>query len=574
MKFTKMFFYTLRETPGEAEIASHQLMLRAGLIRRLASGIYTYLPLGYRALRKVENIIREEMNRAGAQELLMPAMQPVELWEESGRLDVYVNENILFRCKDRMGRWFALGPTHEEVVCETARSMIKSYRDLPFNLYQIQAKFRDEIRPRFGLMRGKEFIMKDAYSFDIDMEGMNVSYQAMYDAYTRIFRRCGLSARPVEADSGAIGGAVSHEFMILAESGEDTVVSCDKCDYAANMEKAEVGGTAGEPDGNIEMLPREEVPTPGVRTIEELSKFFNVGPETFVKTLIYKADGKPVAVILRGDHQLNEIKLRNALGAASVELADEAAIEQVTGAPVGFAGPQGLDKRVDIIMDAGVAPMKNFISGGNRKDVHMKNINRGRDFEARITTDLREAVEGDRCPRCAGGKLQLRRGIEVGHVFKLGTKYSIKMNVVYTDEGGKEIPAVMGCYGIGVGRTLAAVVEQHHDDNGIIFPVAVAPYEVYVTAISVKDEAQVKAAEEIYNGLNALGIEAVLDDRDERPGVKFKDADLMGFPVKIIAGRAVKDGQVELQVRRAGGKNLVPLAGLTEHVRKLLGEIV
>jgi len=572
MRFSKMFFQTLRETPGEAEIASHRLMLRAGLIRRLASGIYTYLPMGYRALRKVENIIREEMDRAGAQEMLMPALQPVELWEESGRLDVYLAENILFRSKDRMGRWFALGPTHEEVVCEAARARVRSYRDLPFTLYQIQTKYRDEIRPRFGLMRCKEFGMKDAYSFDLDVDGMNVSYEAMYKAYVRIFERCGLSARPVEADSGAIGGEVSHEFMILAESGEDTIVSCDSCDYAANLEKAEVRAGAEDVPPDVEPKPLEDIDTPGVRTIEQLTEFLGVSASELVKTLIYMADDRPVAVLLRGDHQLNEIKLKRALGAGDVALANDETIERVTGAPVGFAGPQEIKKDVDIVMDRDVAPMSNFISGGGRTDVHTRNVNRGRDFQAAVTADIREAAGGDPCPRCDGGKLRMRRGVEVGHVFKLGTKYSEKMNVVYTDPEGIEHPVVMGCYGIGVGRTLAAVVEEHNDENGIVWPVAVAPYEVYITPISVDNREQVEAAEKIYSDLAADGIEVVLDDRDERPGVKFKDADLIGFPVKVIAGKALKDGNLEVQVRSDKEKMMVKTGDIKATVRTLLGD--
>lgn len=571
MRLSKSFFTTLRETPGDAEIASHRLMLRAGLIRRLSSGIYNYLPMGYRALKKVENIIREEMDRAGAQELLMPALQPVELWEESGRLDVYVSENILFRCKDRQDRWYALGPTHEEVVCDVARSRIKSYRDLPFNLYQIQTKFRDEIRPRFGLMRGKEFIMKDAYSFDVDVEGMNASYDAMYNAYVNIFRRCGLRARPVEADSGAIGGDASHEFMILAESGEDTVVFCGSCDYAANMEKAEVGGEFSAPE-NPEMKDIVDIETPNVRTIEELTAFLKIKANKLVKTLVYKADGKPYVALIRGDRQLNEIKLKRILGASEVELADEKTINEITGAPVGFAGPQGLDKKVDIIMDREVLQMVNFYSGANRAEAHVKNINHGRDFQAKVIADIREAADGDQCPRCAEGKLSLGRGVEVGHVFKLGTKYSKKMNVVYTDSEGAEHPAIMGCYGIGVGRTLAAVVEEHNDENGIIFPVSIAPYTVVVIPIAVTDSAQMVAAEEIYGILNDAGIETVMDDRDERPGVKFKDADLVGYPIKLVVGKGIAEGKVEISARRVGEKNLIDKNEALAVVRGLIEE--
>ncbi len=573
MKFSELFYYTLREVPGEAEIPSHQLMLRAGLIRRLASGIYSFLPLGYRSLKKVETIVREEMDRAGAQELFMPVLQPFELWEESGRLEVYRNENILFSAKDRMGRWYALGPTHEEVVSSLARARIRSYRDLPFTVYQIQTKFRDEIRPRFGLMRAREFEMKDAYSFDIDNEGLNASYKKMYDAYTRIFERCGLRFRAVEADSGAIGGDVSHEFMVLAETGEDTIVACKNCTYAANLEKAEIGGAVEDVSPETELLDMKDVDTPNQRTIEEISAFLKVTPDRILKTLIYMADGRPVAALVRGDHQINEVKLRKALSAAELALADDETIERVTGAPCGFAGPQAMKEKVFIVMDRSVAPMSNMIAGGCRTDVHTLNVNRNRDFTADLIADIRNAEPGDACPRCNEGSLVFHRGIEVGHVFKLGTKYSAKMNIVYTDTDGVEAHVIMGCYGIGVGRTLAAAVEQSHDENGIIWPVQLAPYVVYVMFISSEDPAQVKAAEEIYEELTAAGIETILDDRLERPGVKFKDADLIGFPIKVVTGKALKDGNVEVQIRVKKEKRLVPRDGIVETVKSIIGEI-
>lgn len=572
MKFSELFFYTLREVPSEAEIPSHQLMLRAGLIRRVASGVYTFLPLGYRTLRKVETIVREEMDRAGAQEIFMPVLQPIEMWVESGRLPVYLAENILFRTKDRIGREYALGPTHEEIVSDLARARIRSYRDLPFTIYQIQTKFRDEIRPRFGLMRAKEFGMKDAYSFDADAEGMNASYKKMYDAYMRIFERCGLKFRAVEADSGAIGGDVSHEFMALAETGEDIVVACGKCDYAANLEKAGVGGDPGDPPAGAELKPTEDIDTPNQRTIEEISVFLKVAPDRILKTLIYLADGKPVAGLVRGDHQINEKKLKRAAGAETLERADEATIERVTGAPVGFAGPQGLKEKITVVMDRGVLPMSNMVAGGNRVDVHTINVNRGRDFVPDIVDDIRVAVEGDACPRC-GGTLEFRRGIEVGHVFKLGTKYSKAMKVVYIDESGAEKPAVMGCYGIGIGRTMAAAIEQNFDANGIVWPVAIAPYVVYVMPISACDAEQMAAAGRIYRKLTDAGIETVLDDRDERPGVKFKDADLIGFPLRVVAGKALKDGKVEVQIRRNGEKRAVPLEGVAAKIKKIIEEI-
>jgi prolyl-tRNA synthetase len=573
MKFTELFHYTLRETPSDAVIPSHSLMLRAGLIKQIASGVYAFLPLGYRALRKVETIVREEMDRAGAQELFMPVLQPLELWRESGRLDIYLQENILFRTKDREDRSYALGPTHEEVVSSIARTRIRSYRDLPFTLYQIQTKFRDELRPRFGLMRAREFCMKDAYSFDIDMGGLNDSYKKMYAAYTRIFERCGLKFRAVEADSGSIGGDASHEFMVLAETGEDIIVACGACNYAANLEKAEIGGELEDIPSDSELKPTEDVDTPNQRKIEEISAFLKVPSQQILKTLIYLADGKPVAALVRGDHEVNEIKLRKALKADTLELADPETIEKVTGAPVGFAGPHALKEKIIIVMDRSAAPMTNVVTGGCRVDVHTINVNRNRDFNVSLISDIRAAVPGDKCPRCGEGTLNFHRGIEVGHVFKLGTKYSKPMNVFYTDTDGVETPVIMGCYGIGVGRTLAAAVEQSHDDNGVIWPIPLAPYIAYVMPISVDDEPQMSAATAIYDELNDAGIETVLDDRKERPGVKFKDADLIGFPIRIVTGKALKDGNVELQIRRTGEKRLVPRADILQTVKSVIKEL-
>jgi prolyl-tRNA synthetase len=548
-------------------------MLRAGLIKQIASGMYAFLPLGYRAFRKVEQIVREEMDRAGAQEIFMPVLQPIELWRESGRLDVYLEENILLRTKDREDRTYALGPTHEEVVSSIARARINSYRDLPFTLYQIQTKFRDELRPRFGLMRAREFCMKDAYSFDVDMDGLNDSYKKMYDAYARIFERCGLRFRAVEADSGVIGGDASHEFMVLAETGEDVVVSCRDCIYAANLEKADVGGELTDIDPAAELKPMQDVDTPDQRTIAEISAFLNAPPERILKTLIYLADGKPVAALVRGDNEVNELKLKKALKADKLELADAATIERVTGAPVGFAGPHALKERIFIVMDRGAAPMTNVVTGGCKKDVHTINVNRGRDFNVNLIADIRFAVPGDACPRCVAGKLEFHRGIEVGHVFKLGTKYSVPMQVVYRDTDGVDAPVIMGCYGIGVGRTLAAAIEQSFDGNGIIWPVPIAPYTVYVMPISTDDPVQTAAAEEVYNELNAAGIETILDDRPERPGVKFKDADLIGFPIRIVAGKALKDGNVEVQIRRTGEKRAVSRAAVLEAVKSIIKEL-
>lgn len=548
MRYTKYFIPTYREIPAEAEVISHQLMLKAGFIRKLTAGIYTYLPAGLRSIRKVENIIREEMNRAGAIELLMPAIQPAELWQESGRWDVYGKELLRFR--DRHNREACLAPTHEEVITDLVRKEIRSYKQLPVNFYQIQTKFRDEIRPRFGLMRCREFIMKDAYSFDVDEEGANKSYEAMYEAYTRIFTRCGLKFRAVEADSGAIGGSYSHEFMVLADTGEDQLVSCTKCDYAANLEKAEVKpapASASDSPAADKQAPLEEVETPGIKTIEQLSEFLSVGPEALMKTLIYLADGKPVAALVRGDHEINETKLKNFLGASVVELAPTDIIEEVTGAPTGFAGPVGL--KVKIIADYGIQDGKNWVTGGNKVDVHLQNVRLGRDFQVDSFADLRLITPEDPCPRC-GAPIRFSRGIEVGHIFKLGTKYSKAMRALFLDEKGEERAIVMGCYGIGVGRTVAAAIEQNHDEHGIIFPIPIAPFEVMVLALQMHDPGVREAAEKLYKGLLDKGIEVILDDRDERPGVKFNDADLIGIPVRVTVGqKGLEKDQVEIKIR-------------------------
>jgi len=548
MRYTKYFIPTYREIPAEAEVISHQLMLKAGLIRKLTAGIYTYLPAGLRSIRKVENIIREEMNRAGAIELLMPAVQPAELWQESGRWDVYGKELLRFR--DRHNREACLAPTHEEVITDLVRKEIRSYKQLPVNFYQIQTKFRDEIRPRFGLMRCREFIMKDAYSFDVDEEGANKSYEAMYEAYTRIFTRCGLKFRAVEADSGAIGGSYSHEFMVLADTGEDQLVSCTKCDYAANLEKAEVKpapASASDSPAADKQAPLEEVETPGIKTIEQLSEFLSVGPEALMKTLIYLADGKPVAALVRGDHEINETKLKNFLGASVVELAPTDIIEEVTGAPTGFAGPVGL--KVKIIADYGIQDGKNWVTGGNKVDVHLQNVRLGRDFQVDSFADLRLITPEDPCPRC-GAPIRFSRGIEVGHIFKLGTKYSKAMRALFLDEKGEERAIVMGCYGIGVGRTVAAAIEQNHDEHGIIFPIPIAPFEVMVLALQMHDPGVREVAEKLYKGLLDKGIEVILDDRDERPGVKFNDADLIGIPVRVTVGqKGLEKDQVEIKIR-------------------------
>ncbi len=563
MRYSQYLLNTLKETPADAEVVSHQLMMRAGMIRKLAAGIYNYLPLGLRSIRKVEQIVREEMNRAGAIELLMPMVVPAELWQESARWEQYGKE--LLRLKDRKDADFCLGPTHEEVVTDIVRREVRSYRQLPLNLYQIQSKFRDEIRPRFGLMRGREFIMKDAYSFDVDEAGADVAYDKMYQAYRCIFERCGLRFRAVEADTGNIGGSSSHEFMVLADSGEDAIVSCDSCEYAANVEKAELRDA-----GVVALAPTEaltKVATPGQRTIEEVAAFLKVEPVRLIKTLILRTDGgETVTVLLRGDRELNDIKLCRLLGCNEVELADEETVRRVTGAPSGFAGPVGLKGR--ILADFEVRAMTDAVTGANEVDAHYTGVAWGRDFTVEAFADLREAVAGDLCPRCAG-KLEVWRGIEVGHVFKLGTKYSQALGATFLDAQGQEQVTFMGCYGIGVGRTVAAAIEQNNDENGIIFPMPIAPFQVIVTMVNPNDAEVSAAAEKLYADLLGLGIEVLLDDRDERPGSKFKDADLLGIPLRVTVGaRGLKDGALEVQERRSGAREMIPLVKVAEAVAK------
>ena len=565
MRYSNFFIPTYKEIPSDAEIISHQLMLWAGLIRKLTSGIYTYLPAGLKSIKKVENIIREEMNRAGAIELLMPAVQPGELWQESGRWDYYGRE--LLRFKDRHNRNACFGPTHEEVITDLVRREIHSYKQMPVNFYQIQTKFRDEIRPRFGLMRGREFIMKDAYSFDVDEEGTDRSYERMHKAYTRIFQRCGLKFKAVEADSGAIGGSFSHEFMVLADTGEDQIINCLKCDYAANLERAEVniGDNTNEFVDN-DLKPLKEIDTPDIRTVEELTSFLTISPDQLIKTLIFVADEDLVAVLVRGDNELNETKLRNFLGVQNVELANVELIEKATGAPVGFAGPVGIE--VKIVADQTIRGMKNFVTGGNRKDLHLRNVNIDRDFKVDSFGDLRMITPQDVCPKC-GGEIQFRRGIEVGHIFKLGTKYSQALNAVFLDEQGKEALIIMGCYGIGVGRTMAAAIEQNHDKDGIVFPIPVSPFEVTILPIQMHKASVVETAEKVYRELIDYNIDVILDDRDERAGVKFKDADLLGIPVRLTVGlRGVKSGQVELKIRHESESTNVPVGDISAVVRE------
>lgn len=568
MRYSEMFLPTGREVPSDAEVISQQLMIRAGMIRKLTSGIYSYLPLGYRVIRKLEQIIREEMNKAGAQEVHMPMVQPTELWQESGRWEHYGKE--LLRFCDRHDHEYCLGPTHEEVITSLVRNDIKTYRQLPRNLYQIQTKFRDEVRPRFGVMRCREFGMKDAYSFDVDEEGAEKSYEKMFVAYNNIFRRCGLKFRPVEADSGSIGGKYSHEFMVMAESGEDAMVFCEKCSYAANLEKAEIACPERKEIYEEDWRSLEEINTPDVRTIEEVSAFLNVKPQDIVKTLIFDADGKQYAVLIRGDHEVNEIKVKNYLGADEVELASDEIIMKVTGAPRGFAGPVNI--KIPILVDYSVIDMINFVTGANRENYHFKNVNIGRDFQIQAFADLRFATVRDACPRC-GRNIKFARGIEVGHVFKLGTKYSKAMKAAFLDKDGQEKIMIMGCYGIGIGRTVAASIEQSHDENGIIWTMPLAPYQVIITPVNVNEEEVMKSAESIYKSMLDENIEVIFDDRDERAGVKFKDADLIGIPLRVVVGQKnLVQGKVELKIRKTGENKLYALEEIVQQVKQIIDQ--
>lgn len=551
MKMSNLYFHTLREDPSEAEIPSHKLLLRAGMIRKIVSGIYGFMPLGLKSLKKIEQIIREEMNEKGAQEILMSAIQPAELWQESGRWNAYGPE--MFRLNDRHNREFCLGPTHEEVFTDIVRNEVNSYKELPLNLYQIQTKYRDEKRPRFGLFRSREFIMKDAYSFDKDWEGLDKSYKDMYDAYSKIFTRCGLNFRPVEADTGAIGGSDSHEFTALSEYGEGVIAYCDTCDFAATSERAECIDESLWVEEQFDEV--QEVETPDIKTIEEVADFLQVPVERTIKTLLFKAGEEIVAVLIRGDRELNETKLINVLGIPEhcVEFASPEEVERVTGAETGYAGPAGLSE-IKIIMDSELKDMCNMIAGANKTGYHVKNLNYGRDFNADITVDLKLIKEGYQCPSC-GQPIRLARGIEVGQVFKLGTKYSEAMGAIYRDENMKEQTMIMGCYGIGVSRTLAAIVEQNYDEDGIIWPMAIAPYEVVITVVNTKDEVQMKLSEQIYLQLKRGGIDVLLDDRAERPGVKFKDADLIGIPIRITVGKKAGENIVEYKLRSEKDKS-------------------
>ncbi|UQZ37134.1 proline--tRNA ligase [Paenibacillus sp. PK3_47] len=565
MRQNNLLASTLREAPSEAETASHRLLLRAGYIRQLAAGIYTYLPLGRRVLRKIENIVREEMEAAGAQEVLLPAMQPAELWRESGRYEVYGKE--LVKLQDRHEREFVLGPTHEEVITTLLRGEISSYRRLPVTVYQIQTKFRDERRPRSGLLRGREFLMKDAYSFDIDLEGLDRSYVQMYAAYQRILARCGLNYVAVQADSGAIGGeGGSHEFMAISDIGEDIVAVCSECDYAANLEQAEVHAGERTPlQLNGDALPAaEKIHTPAMRTIQELEQGLNITAEQVIKTLVYTGGDKTFAVLVRGDHEVNEIKAARAMGVSEVSLAGYEALKDTAGVESGFVGPVGLS--MPILADRAVAEMAQAVTGAGEKDYHLRGVVPGRDFSLDHVGDFRNAAEGECCPQCGRGVLHFHQGIEVGHVFKLGTKYSEKLGADYLNAAGRKHHMIMGCYGIGISRLAAAVAEQNHDEQGLIWPSALSPYRVHILLMSVKDKEQAAAAEALYEQLTQSGIDVLLDDRDERAGVKFKDSALIGIPIAIVVGKDAVAGKVEWMDRRENTKELMNISDAAARV--------
>jgi prolyl-tRNA synthetase len=570
MRWTQSLIPTMKETPEGAEIPSHVLMLRAGLINQVMAGAYTYLPLGLRALKKAERIVRNEMDGAGAVELLMPAISPLHLWEQTGRVHAFGDVLIQFSVKRQNRKVpMVLGPTHEEVITDLISRQISSYRQMPITLYQIQTKFRNEERPRFGVLRTSEFLMKDAYSFDATLESLNRSYESMYAAYCRIFTRCGLTFLPVEAESGPIGGDASHEFMIPAENGEDSILHCKDCGYAANQEKAEIGPRDLAPP-NVPPAELKRVDTPGATTIEQVSKFLGCRPQDMIKTLIYSADGKPLAVLLRGDHDANENKIRRAAGVKSLELASPEVILEVTGAPVGFAGPVGLKGDVRIIADRDVQAIVNGVTGANAADQHLTGVNLTRDFAPSLFADVRNALDGDPCPRCSS-IVRMRHAIEVGHVFKLGTKYTDALGAKYLDANETLQPIIMGCYGIGVNRIIAGLVETSHDANGIVWPVALAPYEVAICPVKVTDEASGRTTDELAAALKAAGVDVLVDDRDVRAGVKFKDADLIGFPLRVVIGeRGLKEGKLELKWRWESQAETIPLEGAAAQIAELI----
>ncbi|MFD6439122.1 proline--tRNA ligase [Peribacillus sp. NPDC060186] len=566
MKQSMTLIPTLREVPADAEIKSHQLLLRAGFMRQNSSGVYSFMPLGKKVLQKVEAIVREEMDNAGAVELLMPALQQAEFWQESGRWYTYGPE--LMRLKDRNNREFALGATHEEVITSLVRDEVKSYKRLPLTVYQIQTKFRDEKRPRFGLLRGREFIMKDAYSFHANQESLDAVYKKLYDAYANVFSRCGLDFRAVIADSGAMGGKDTHEFMVLSEIGEDTIAYSDTSDYAANIEMAPVSVNyekSSEAQGAL-----EKIHTPGQKSIEEVATFLKTDATKLIKSLLFKVDEKYVLVLVRGDHEVNDIKLKNFYNASVVEMADPNETKEVLGCEIGSLGPINVNSDVEVIADVAIEVMVNGICGANDEDYHYVNVNPDRDFSVANYLDLRFIQEGDPSPD-GNGKIQFAKGIEVGHVFKLGTKYSEAMNATFLDENGRSQPMIMGCYGIGVSRTLAAVAEQFNDEKGLVWPVNLAPYQVHLIPINMKDEAQAALAEELYNDFKTQGLDVLMDDRQERAGVKFADSDLIGLPVRITVGKKASEGIVEVKIRKTGEVLEIERADLTQKLREILG---
>lgn len=572
MRWSQTYIPTLRNVPSEAELISHQYLLRGGYMRRLAAGVYNYLPLMQRVIAKVSAIVREEMNAAGSVEILMPVLHPAEVWQKSGRWDVIGKE--LIRLKDRHDHEMALGPTHEEVITSLVAGELKSYRQLPLNMYQIQTKFRDEIRPRFGLMRGREFLMKDAYSFDVDYEAHKVAYKKMVDAYFKVFERCGVAAKKVESDTGAMGGSAAHEFMVLVETdgGEETIISCDACEYAANVEKA-VFRELDPPEQDIEPETLQEVDTPGAATIEEITKFLDMPAHKFAKTLIYLADGKPVAAMIRGDRQINEIKLANHLKCLELEMAGPEKVVEITGAPVGFAGPVGLS--IPIIVDTEVNVMVNFVTGANKGDAHNLNVNKDRDFKASAVVDIKNAPAGEGCPRCESGVLEEFRGIEVGNTFTLGTKYSETLGGKYLDAESNEQPYYMGSYGIGITRTAQAAIEKFHDGMGIIWPQAIAPYKIILCPLSMNNDDLVAAADDLYEKLTAAGYDVLYDDRPERAGVKFNDADLIGIPLRIALGnKSLAEGNVEFKLRCEKEVEAVELSQVIEKTGEILGRAI
>ncbi len=569
MYYSKLLIPTLKESPADAEVASHKLMVRAGMIRQMAAGIYSILPLGLKMLRKVEQIIREEMDQIGGQEVFLPSVQPAELWVESGRWDFYGKE--LLRFKDRNDREFCYGPTHEEVITDIVRREVKSYRQLPITLYQIQTKFRDEVRPRFGIMRGREFTMKDAYSFHANEESIRETYSSMASAYSRIFKRCGLDFKMVEADSGTIGGNFSHEFVVLASSGEDCIGFCNSCDYASNLEKAETKVLVTNTESPL-LEDLIEVATPKKKSVEEVTQFLRVSPKKLIKTIIFETDQGLVAGLVRGDREINPVKLKNLVDCEWLIPASENLVTKTTGLTCGYLGPVGI--KLKVFADNEILLMSNSIAGANKIDTHLTGIQFKRDLNVEKIGDIRNINEGDPCPKCELGKFKIKRGIEVGHIFILGKKYSESMQALYLDDQGKEQPMIMGCYGIGVGRTAAAAIEQNHDEKGIIWPISLAPFQTVILPVNFSDDAVHSAAKEIYKSLWELGIETLLDDRSDRLGAKFKDADLLGIPIQIIVGpKNLDEGKIEIKLRKTGESQLISFPEEIAYISTILSEL-